>query len=81
MLASRDSIFVAFGMVNLVVVALLGWLMVSAFISLWCAWAAVASIAIDLYIRRAGTPRARVPSGIEPSQLRLVTSTGYGIES
>jgi hypothetical protein len=81
MLASPNRVFVAFGMVNLVVVALLGWLMVSAFISLWCAWAAITSIAIDLYIRRAETSGRRVPSGSEPSQLRLVASAGQGIES
>jgi hypothetical protein len=79
MLASRDRVFVAFGMANLVVVALLGWLMVSAFISLWCAWAAVTSVAIDVYIRRADS-RGRVRSGSEPSQLRLVASAGYGFE-
>jgi hypothetical protein len=80
MLASRDRVFVAFGLVNLAVVALLGWLMVSAFISLWCAWAAVTSVAIDLYVRRAGS-RERVPTRNEPAQLRLAVSAGRGIES
>jgi hypothetical protein len=80
MLASRNRVFVAFGMVNLAVVALLGWLMVSAFISLWCAWAAVTSVAIDVYIRGAATPRASVPSGSEASQLRLVARAGQGIQ-
>jgi hypothetical protein len=75
MLASRNRVLVAFGVVNLPVVALLGWLMVSAFISLWCAWADVTSVAIDVYIRRAGTslrvgtePR-RTPSTVDARRL------------
>jgi hypothetical protein len=80
MLASRDRVFVAFGVANLFVVALLSWLMVSAFISLWCAWAAVTSVAIDVYIRRSDS-RGRIRSEGETSKVRLVTSAGHGFES
>ncbi|MEO7555175.1 MAG: DUF6629 family protein [Acidimicrobiales bacterium] len=41
-----------FGVANFVVVALLAWLDQSAFISLWCAWAALTSIGICLHLRR-----------------------------
>jgi len=40
-----------FGAVNLVAVLLLVWLDVDGFISLWCAWAAVVSVAIALHLR------------------------------
>ena len=40
-----------FGAANLVAVVLLGWLAQNAFISLWCAWAAVASLAIAFHLR------------------------------
>lgn len=50
----------AFGVVNLVAVALLVWLDQSAFISLWCAWAAVTSIAIAVHLRVV-TRRAAAP--------------------
>ena len=40
-----------FGIVNLVAVGLLAWLDQSAFISLWCAWAAVTSVAIAVHLR------------------------------
>jgi hypothetical protein len=40
-----------FGAANLVAVVLLGWLAQNAFISLWCAWAAVASLAIAVHLR------------------------------
>jgi hypothetical protein len=40
-----------FGAANLVAVCLLGWLSQRAFISLWCAWAALASIAIAFHLR------------------------------
>lgn len=43
-----------FGSVNLVVVVLLVWLDQSAFISLWCVWAAVTSVAIAVHLRQAG---------------------------
>jgi multisubunit Na+/H+ antiporter MnhE subunit len=41
-----------FGAINLIAVCLLAWLYTSAFISLWCLWAAVTSVAIDVHLRR-----------------------------
>ncbi|WP_183093495.1 DUF6629 family protein [Nocardioides stalactiti] len=40
-----------FGLGNLVVVALLAWLDQNAVVSLWCVWAAMTSILINLYVR------------------------------
>jgi len=49
-----------FGATNLVVVGLLIWLAQSAVVSLWCVWAAVSSMLINVYVRRrpaeAGAP-------------------------
>ncbi len=45
-----------FGAVNIVVVALLAWLDQNAFISLWCAWAAVTSVAIAVHLRAGSEP-------------------------
>lgn len=55
MLASSYRPLVAFGMVNLVVVALLAWLLAADLASLWCAWAAVTSVLMAAHLRR---PRA-----------------------
>lgn len=51
-----------FGLVNLVVVALLARLAIDGFASLWCAWAAVSSAAVALHLRHDATPRGRRPS-------------------
>lgn len=52
-----------YGAINLVAVGVLVWLDQTAFVSLWCAWAAVTSMAIALHFRR-GRPRGlRVPIG------------------
>ncbi len=45
------------GLLNLVAVPLLMWLTVGGFISLWCFWAAMASVVIDVHMRR-GTRRS-----------------------
>ena len=42
-----------FGVVNLLAAVALAWLARSAFISLWCAWAAVTSVAIAVHLRYA----------------------------
>lgn len=47
-----------FGMVNLAVVVALAALDQGAFISLWCAWAAVTSLAISLQLREVGRHQA-----------------------
>ncbi len=48
-----------FGAANLVVVALLIWLAQSALVSLWCVWAAISSVLINLYVRGRPGPGAR----------------------
>jgi hypothetical protein len=45
-----------FGVANLVAVAALTWLQSNALTSLWCAWAAVASLAITAYLRHEHAP-------------------------
>lgn len=66
MLMSRHPHVRWFGAGNLVAAALLAWLSQSAFISLWCLWAALTSGAIAVHLRYAeGTPRPtslRVPA-------------------
>jgi hypothetical protein len=52
LLLSSARRIVAFGIVNLVVVIGLAWLMNHAFISLWCAWAAITTVLLDLHLRR-----------------------------
>ncbi|HEV7524716.1 MAG TPA: DUF6629 family protein [Acidimicrobiia bacterium] len=42
----------ALGLLNLVAVPLLMWLTVSGFISIWCFWAAIVSVVVDLHLRR-----------------------------
>jgi hypothetical protein len=43
-----------FGIVNVAAVALLAWVATDAVTSLWCAWAAVTSIAVAVYLRSTG---------------------------
>lgn len=45
-----------FGAINLAAVCLLAWLYTSAFISGWCGWAAVTSVAITIHLRRIHQP-------------------------
>ena len=56
----------ALGLMNLVAVPVLMWLTVSGFVSLWCFWAAIVSVVIDLHLRRSATEtttvRLRCPS-------------------
>ena len=49
-------------MSNLLAVVLLVWLTVGGLTSLWCVWAAITSVAIDLYLRD-GERRTRVVDG------------------
>jgi hypothetical protein len=58
MLTSSHRQVVWFGLVNLVAVGLLAWLSQSGFISLWCTWAALTCVAIDLHLRRSEEPSA-----------------------
>lgn len=41
-----------FGAANLAVVAFLIWLAQSAVVSLWCVWAAISSVLVNVYVRR-----------------------------
>jgi hypothetical protein len=45
-----------YGAANLVVVAALSWYASTAFISLWCLWAAITSVAIAAHLRFADRP-------------------------
>ncbi|MDQ4067874.1 MAG: hypothetical protein M3203_00070 [Actinomycetota bacterium] len=45
-----------FGVANLAAVVALTWIQSSALTSLWCAWAAVASVAIAAHLRREHRP-------------------------
>lgn len=59
LLAASDHLLSVFGLANLAIVGLLQWLTFTGFTSLWCAWAAVGSVAIAIYLRRvngAGLP-------------------------
>lgn len=57
-----------YGLVNLPVVGALAWLNQSGFVSLWCVWAAVTSVAINLHLRYdpADGQGARSASGTTP---------------
>jgi len=58
MLLSANRSFVVFGVANLAAVGLLSWLLAGGVISLWCAWAAVASVIIARHLR-VEAPRER----------------------
>ena len=51
LLMASDRWIRDFGVSNLVAVGLLVWLTVGGLTSLWCVWAAITSVAIDLYLR------------------------------
>ena len=50
---SAERRVAAFGLANLAAVVALAWVESTALTSLWCAWAAVTSIAIAAHLRRA----------------------------
>jgi hypothetical protein len=74
LLACSDRHLAAIGAANLVAVPVLLWLSLGGFVSLWCFWAAIVSIAITAHLRRA-TPSGRAtptradqaPSGHGPN--------------
>lgn len=51
MLVSDHRHVRAYGLANLVAVAVLVWLDQSAFVSLWCLWAAITSVLVNLHLR------------------------------
>ena len=57
LVASSHRDLAALGVLNLVVVPVLMWLTVSGFISLWCFWAAMVSVVIDVHLRRTSVVR------------------------
>lgn len=59
MLLSKHDHVRWFGAANLVAAAFLAWLDKTSFISLWCLWAAVTSVAIAAHLRYAERPPVR----------------------
>ncbi len=57
LIASSHRDLAVLGVVNLVAVPVLMWLTVSGFISLWCFWAAIVSVVIDVHLRRSSAVR------------------------
>ncbi len=51
------------GILNLIAVPVLMWMTVSGFISLWCFWAAIVSVVIDVHLRRAAVSSSSSSSG------------------
>jgi hypothetical protein len=51
LLLSSDRWIRSFGVANVAAVVVLVWLTVGGLTSLWCVWAAVTSVAIDLFLR------------------------------
>jgi hypothetical protein len=51
LLLSSDRWIRYFGMLNVAAVVVLVWITVGGLTSLWCVWAAVTSVAIDLFLR------------------------------
>lgn len=60
LLLASDRWIRRFGVSNLVAVVVLVWLTVGGLTSLWCVWAAVTSVAIDLYLRDEERAVARI---------------------
>ena len=53
-LVSSNKWLFLLGLANVSAVIALGWITFTGFTSLWCAWAALTSIAIAVYLRRGG---------------------------
>jgi hypothetical protein len=56
LLLASTRLFVLLGLVNVVVVGGLAWLTFTGFTSLWCAFAAVASLTVVIHLRRMASP-------------------------
>jgi hypothetical protein len=61
-LVASNGWLVLLGLANLGAVIALGWITFTGFTSLWCAWAALTSVAIAVYLRRSA--RASSSSGL-----------------
>jgi hypothetical protein len=55
-LVAGNKWLVLLGLANLGAVIALGWITFTGFTSLWCAWAALTSVAIAVYLRRSARP-------------------------
>jgi hypothetical protein len=64
MLLSGNRNFVVFGVANLAAVGMLSWLLAGGVISLWCAWAAVASVIIARHLRVEAPRESRVAASV-----------------
>lgn len=64
MLVASSRVLVLFGLANVGAVIALSWITFTGFTSLWCAWAALTSIAIAVYLRRTKTSGSTVPEAI-----------------
>ena len=62
LLASSYRDLELLGALNLVAVPVLAWLTLSGFVSLWCFWAAIVSVVIDLHLRRVTNGSGRTVS-------------------
>jgi hypothetical protein len=60
MLVASSRLLVLFGVANVGAVIAVGWITFTGFTSLWCAWAAITSIAIAVYLRRTNRSGALV---------------------
>jgi len=67
LLASSHRLLAVLGALNLVVVPALMWLTIDGFVSLWCFWAAIASLVVAAYLRR----EARMRDAGPDDRLRL----------
>ncbi len=63
-LVASNTWLVLLGLANLSAVIALGWITFTGFTSLWCAWAALTSVAIAIYLRHGGR-------SVEPSVVAL----------
>jgi hypothetical protein len=61
-LVASNRWLVLLGLANLSAVIALGWITFTGFTSLWCAWAALTSVVIAIYLRRSN--RTSAPAGI-----------------
>lgn len=64
-LVASNKWLVLLGLANLSAVIALGWITFTGFTSLWCAWAALTSIAIAMYPRHSGRSVAPSPVAYE----------------
>lgn len=61
LLVASSRLLAAFGLVNLAAVIALTWLTFTGLTSLWCAWAAITSVVVAVYLRRVSRPVALQP--------------------